>query len=86
MKAIITKFHGPTYTKGSRISATDDDGNRVMTSSNHALSSDDRHDAAALALCRKMGWKGRLVRGWLKNRVVYVFLNDHNVLEIPAEK
>ena len=73
MKAITTKFHGPTNIKGSRISATDSDGNRVTISVDHSLGIDERHDAAAVALCRKMGWTGKLIRGGLKNGNAYVF-------------
>jgi len=56
MKAIETKFHGPTSTRGSRITASDSDGNRIWLSYNHALDADQNHANAARALCRKMGW------------------------------
>ena len=32
MKAIRTRYLGPTNTRGARILATDDDGHRTMTS------------------------------------------------------
>lgn len=35
MKAITTTFHGPTNTRGSRIVASDQDGNRVTVSKVH---------------------------------------------------
>lgn len=73
MKAITTKFHGLTNVKGSRYSASDLDGNRVMLSTDFALSSEGNHDRAALALCEKMSWTGTLVRGGLANGNVYVF-------------
>lgn len=73
MKAIRTKYNGPTDTRGSRISATDEDGNRVTVPYDHAENSNGNHDAAALALCAKMGWGGRLVRGWLRACAVYTF-------------
>lgn len=73
MKAIVTKFHGPTNYKGSRYSATDSDGNRVMLSADHALAPEGNHDRAALALCRKMRWEGTLVRGSIGTQNVYVF-------------
>ena len=78
MKAITTKFHGPTNTRGSRISATDEDGNRVTVSVDHALNTDSRYDAAAIALCQKMGWSGPLMRGGLKHGNVYTFEHDYN--------
>lgn len=56
MKAIRTRFHGPTDTKGARVSASDADGNKVILSWDHALDGDDNHEAAAHNLCHKMGW------------------------------
>lgn len=63
MKAIITKYHGPTNTKGSRISARDSDGHRVYISRECDLHIEDSHKAAAIALCKKMNWHGKLVGG-----------------------
>ena len=67
MKAIITKYHGPTNTKGSRITATDEDGHRVSISYPYELSGEAVHRAAADALCAKMGWTGELAGGAIKN-------------------
>lgn len=53
MKAIVTKFHGPTYSRGSRYRATDSDKNSVTISSDLALNDDANHIAAAMALCKK---------------------------------
>lgn len=75
MKAIVTKYHGPTNTKGARISASDLDGNRSIISYPHELSGDAVHLLAAKALCHKMGWKGELVGGWLKDGMAWVFTN-----------
>ena len=63
MKAISTKYIGPTNHRGARIKATDHDGNFVTVSYTHELSTDGEHDRAALALLQKMGWPGRWVRG-----------------------
>jgi hypothetical protein len=73
MKAIFTKYHGPTNFKGSRISASDSDGNRVTISYPYELSGEAVHRAAADALCKKMNWTGELVGGSLKNGYVFVF-------------
>lgn len=74
MKAITTKFHGPTNSRGSRYSASDEGGNRVTLSADYELNSDGNHDAAARALCVKMDWTAHdLVRGATKNGYVYVF-------------
>jgi hypothetical protein len=74
MKAIITKYHGATNTRGSRISASDEDGNRVSIPYPHELSGEDVHIAAANALCDKMKWDGKRVTGALKAAYVHVFV------------
>jgi len=73
MKAIVTKYHGPTNFKGSRITASDQDGNRVTISYPYELSGEDCHRKAAQALCDKMHWTGELVGGSLKHGYVFVF-------------
>lgn len=78
MKAILTKYHGPTNTRGSRISATDDDGNRVTVPYDHAAR--DPHDEAALALCRKMGWTGTLAKGSTGKGAVYVWTGEEIIV------
>ena len=83
MKAITTKYHGPTGTRGSRISASDSDGNRVSVPYQHDRTRDGEHDTAALALCSKMKWKGVLVRGSADKGNVYVFLDDSAIVHIP---
>ncbi len=73
MKAIMTTYHGPTNTRGSRIIATDGDRNRVTIPYPHELSGEACHRKAAEALKDKMGWKGKLIGGGLKNGYVFVF-------------
>lgn len=65
-KAIVTTYHGPTNSRGSRISAKDSDNNRVSISSPLELSGEEGHKLAAEALKKKMGWHGQLVGGHLK--------------------
>lgn len=78
MKAIETKYLGPTDFKGSRIVADDGDGNRVTISYPYELSGEEVHRAAAVALCEKMGWSGAdtLVGGSTKRGYVFVFTNE----------
>lgn len=76
MKAILTKYHGPTYTRGARISASDEDGNKVYISYPYELSGEAVHRKAAEALKAKMNWQGDLVSGSLKNGYVFVFVNQ----------
>lgn len=75
MKAITTKYHGPTNTRGSKISASDGDGNRVTISYPYELSGEAVHRAAADRLCEKMGWDHKLVGGSVKNGYVFVFVD-----------
>ncbi len=89
MKAIMTKYHGPTDFKGSRITA-EAGSNRVTVPYDHALDADGNHDAAALALCVNMDWtQHHLMRGTLENRQrqsignVYTFDDHGNRLPIP---
>lgn len=78
MQAIVTKYHGSTNTRGSRISATAEAG-RIMLSWDHALNGSDNHMAAAQALADKMGWTvaagyPALVGGALPGNAGYAFV------------
>lgn len=75
MKAIRTKYHGPTNTRGSRITATDEDGNRVSISYPYELSGEAVHRKAARALCDQMGWGSNLAGGGFKDGYVFVFID-----------
>lgn len=79
MKAITTKFIGPSNVRGSRYKATAEGGHSVTLSADHALNSEENHDRVAKALRDKMGWKGELVRGGLPDGKgnCYVFLHDY---------
>ena len=55
MQAIITKYIGPTDYRGSRVKATCQAGS-VTLNWDDALNSEQNHDAAALALVRKLEW------------------------------
>lgn len=82
MKAIMTKYHGPTDFRGSRVSAFDGDGNRVYRSINHALSNDDNRIEATKELCRKMNWHGTLMQGDYKGNALYVFVGKRGSIEV----
>ena len=76
MKAITTKYLPATDTRGSRISAFDEDGNRITIPYDCALSGEAVHRKAAVALCRKMGWSDNLIGGGVKGGYVFVFSDD----------
>lgn len=90
MQAIETRYHGPTDTRGSRISARCEAG-RISIPYDHAKSADRNHDAAAVELARKLGWLDShaakdypvdLVRGGTARGFVYVFACGGNFGEI----
>lgn len=83
MKAIRTKYHGATNTRGSRITASDQDGNKCTIPYPHELSGEAVHRKAADALCKKMGWAGELVGGSLKDGYVFVFAADRRESGAP---
>lgn len=60
MKSIETKYIGPTDTKSGRVVAKAH-GVKPLTISYWI--DDDAHLAAALALARREGWTGQLMRG-----------------------
>jgi hypothetical protein len=74
MKAIETRYLGPTDYRGSRIKATDGDGNSATISYPYELSGEDCHRLAADALLNKMGWTGKLAGGSTKQGYVFVFV------------
>jgi hypothetical protein len=59
---IVTRFHGPTDTRGSRISATSGSGRRIYCGYRHELSADGNHDTAAAELAAKL-WPGATIGG-----------------------
>jgi hypothetical protein len=80
MKYIKTRFVGPTNFKGSRISVTDDDGNRKLIPIDHAWS--DPHRQAAGIFCESLNWHGTLVEGSSSKGNVYVFGAPWNRFEV----
>ena len=74
MKAIETRYVGPTNTRGARIIARDSDNNRVTISYPHELSGEAVHRKAAEALRDKMGWTGELISGGTKRGYCFVFV------------
>jgi hypothetical protein len=74
-QAIVTKFYGPTNSKGSRIKASAAAGT-VWTSYDHSLNVDDNHKAAAEKLARKFAWDGRWVQGGMPSSDGNVYVVD----------
>lgn len=77
MKAICTRYLGPTNTRGARIKAYDEDGNSIVVGYPHHISGNERiHRTAVDALCSKMGWTGRLIGGHIKGGWAFVFVPE----------
>ena len=74
MQAITTKYHGPSNTRGSRISATSASGIRIYIPYPHELSGEEVHRKAAERLCEKLQWKGKLACGGTKEGYAFVFV------------
>ena len=74
-QAIETKYLGPTNHRGGRIKASAQAGS-ITIPWDHALNTDNNHDMAAIALLKKLGWKGKLEGGGNArgNGNVYVFI------------
>jgi hypothetical protein len=84
MKAIRTRYYGPTNTKGSRYMATDGDGNSVSVSTEYALNSDENHKLAAYRLMQKMKWPNELNGGGYQNNQFWTMLPRVDRSKPPA--
>lgn len=79
MQAIVTKYIGPTDTKGARIKATCDAGS-ITVPYPYELSGADVHANAAMALVRKLGWDA-YPQSWIcgsvgNGNIAYVFVYE----------
>ncbi len=86
MQAIVTKYLGPTNTRGSRVKATCNAGS-VTVSWDHALNIDENHEAAFRALVDKLGWQayGPWNHGGLPNNGGRVFVGaGRNAMYVVA--
>jgi hypothetical protein len=76
MKSIETWYKGPTNYRGARIYASDCGDHRISIGYPDELSGSACHAQAALALARKLGWKGTFICGATKRGYAFVFEND----------
>jgi hypothetical protein len=80
--AIITKYHGPTDTRGSRISArTTSDRPKVFVPYQYEYSHERAHLPAVLAYCKKMDWHGTLACGGVDDGYVWVFTESKSSID-----
>jgi len=73
MQAIVTKYHGATNTRGSRIGAKAYGGS-ILVPYKYELDAYENHERAAHALMKKLGWSGRLIGGSLPDDKGYAFV------------
>lgn len=82
MKAIQTKFIGPSETRGARVKAWVN-GNAATVSWDHGLEVVDNHASAARKLVASLGWPGRLVGGTLPDEsMAWVFVDGGVSVEV----
>lgn len=72
-QAIVTKYIGPTNTRGSYIKASASAGN-VTFAYDDSLSSNANHAAAAEKLATKFKWRGHWYSGGMPGGHGYVFV------------
>lgn len=79
MKAIQTRYLGPTNFRGSRIKAWAEGVGSLTIPYPHELSGEAVHRLAAEALCKRQGWPTAIVGGGLPNGdYAFCFLPDYN--------
>ncbi len=83
MQAIITTFHGPTNTRGSRYSAKCE-AMTIYLSADHALSADENHKRACDELCARMDARnvakyGSKAGQWAKPKVSGQIISGQHV-------
>lgn len=74
-QSIVTKYHGPSNTRGSQVSATAANGARVIISYDDSKRSEEAHAMAARELCNRLKWCGKMVQGGMDNGYVFVFVD-----------
>jgi hypothetical protein len=86
MKTITTKYLGATNYRGSRIKASDQDGNSVIHIYYDEMNSEENHKSVAKALCEKMNWFGKLYGGYTKKGMIWVFKDERDSFTVKAKK
>jgi len=76
-QAIVTKYYGPTASRGSRIKAKSYGGS-VSVAYDYGLNVEQNHDAACATLLDKMEWGGHYIGGGSPDGTgfVYVFAGE----------
>ena len=78
MQAIVTKYLGPTDSRGSRIKATAANGESVTVPYGFSGDEYSRHERAAKALMQKLEWDGEIIGGSLRDGYAWVFAPERS--------
>ncbi len=84
-QAIVTKFHGPTNTKGARVSAKCQ-AKRIFVSWDDGLGVDENHAVAARMLAQSLGWGGNWRGGGLPDGTGNVYVCEDGKPEFVTER
>jgi hypothetical protein len=75
-QSIITRYHGATNTKPSRMSACTSSGSkRVFQPYEYSFTNETNHRENALGLAKKLGWCGHWQGGALNDKGDMVWVN-----------
>lgn len=89
MKAITTTYVPASSSRPARVKATDMDRHRVTVPYDILDASEQSelaaHARAAIALCKKMGWKGKLIAGQHNSGYAFVFEDARASFRIEPE-
>lgn len=77
MRAIVTRYRGPTDTGGARILVYDEGKCKMRVPYDHGASS--AHEVAVRAYCKRMGWTGELVNGDVHGDTVWVWVEGDRI-------
>ena len=83
-QGIVTRYHGPTSTRGTRISATTECGIRRYYPYRYEMNGEANHGLAARLMAEHMGWTGTWRGGSIPGGYVFV-LGDGALFVIPRD-
>ena len=79
-QTILTKYHGPTDTKGGLISATASYSRaRVYVGVDNSRPIEESHADAARKLMDKLNWRGTMIAGETETGSVWVFADGDTI-------
>jgi len=81
MQAIMTKYFGPTNTKGSRIKAISEGGESITVPYDYALDAKGNHKEAARALLNRLGWHNEMTGGAIAGGYAFVIKNRSLIIK-----